>query len=119
MCKNFFRVSFIQMLFSFCYTSPQRASAIPERQFDACVDHVLGLGKHSDSDMFNTLGEEDAITTEAKKKWRAQKTTASERDVIGFLDNMVKSDGVEICPKNGKKYFVKESFRRIYYKYVY
>lgn len=55
---------------------------------------------------------------EAKKRRRAQKTTAPERDVIGFLDNMVKSDGVEICPKNGEKYFIKESFRRIYYKCV-
>ena len=31
---------------------------------------------------------------------------------------MVKSDGVEICPKNVGKYFIKESFRRIYYKCV-
>ena len=66
--------------------------------------------------MFNTVGEDDEITASLKKKRRTQRTTAAEADVIGFLDNMVKSDGVEICPKNGEKYFVKESFRRIYHK---
>lgn len=80
------------------------------------MDNVLGLGNHKDSEMFNTVGEDDEITASLKKKHRNQRTTAAEADVIGFLDNMVKSDGVEICPKNGEKYFVKESFRRIYHK---
>lgn len=80
------------------------------------MDNVLGLGKHKDGDSFNMLGEDDGITTDIENKRRAEKTTAAEADVLGFLDNMVKSDGVEICPKSGEKYFVKESFRRIYYK---
>lgn len=91
----------------------QKAAAIPEKMFDNRVDETLGLGKRRTGPSSNV----DRKSAKDKSCNRVLEfTSARAADIIGFLDTMVASDGVDICPKTGEKYFVKESWKSIHAK---
>jgi hypothetical protein len=81
--------------------------------FDKCVDEVLGLGKTKTGPSFNVL----RISRKKKTPQRElQSTSVRECEVIAFLDCLVKSGGVDVCPKSGEKYYVKESWKSLHKK---
>jgi hypothetical protein len=87
--------------------------------FDAGVDRVINPEAYKNKDAKSFWPIDDDNITGVQTFRELLTTTRAEADVIGFLDNLIQSDGVDVDPKSGEIYFVKDTWKYIYHKYVY